>query len=111
HLTGLAEPWCQLLLERNMQPLESCIVWRTDPRLKLDSPQRLSFAQVDGLMQDISVNTLLICGKQGFSQLQSALPKARTWFQTLSVHTIDGDHHVHMGNAKTVATLINAFMA
>ncbi|MGL5391107.1 MAG: alpha/beta fold hydrolase, partial [Shewanella sp.] len=47
HLTGLAEPWCQLLLERNMQPLESGIVWRTDPRLKLDSPQRLSFAQVD----------------------------------------------------------------
>ncbi|MGL4837402.1 MAG: alpha/beta hydrolase [Shewanella sp.] len=111
HLTGLAEPWCQLLLERNMQPLGNGIVWRTDPRLKLDSPQRLSFAQVDALMQDIAVNTLLICGKQGFSQLQSALPKARNWFQRLSEHIIDGDHHVHMGNAKTVAKLVDAFMS
>lgn len=110
HLTGLAEPWCRLLLERNMRPEANGIGWRSDPRLKLDSPQRLTFAQVDALMQDISVATLLICGKQGFSQLQGALPKARVWFKQLSEHIIEGDHHVHMENAQGVAQLIRDFV-
>lgn len=110
HLTGLAEPWCRLLLERNMRTEGGGIGWRSDPRLRLDSPQRLTFAQVDALMQDISVTTLLICGRQGFHQLQSALPKARMWFKHLSEQTIDGDHHVHMGNALGVAELIKSFI-
>ncbi|MGL4219784.1 MAG: alpha/beta fold hydrolase, partial [Shewanella sp.] len=79
HLTGLAEPWCHLLLERNMQATSDGVVWRSDPRLRLDSPMRLTFEQVDALMQNIPVSTLLICGKQGFSQLHAALPKARKW--------------------------------
>ncbi|MEN8615601.1 alpha/beta fold hydrolase [Shewanella baltica] len=110
HLTGLAEPWCRLLLERNMQPEGEGIGWRSDPRLRLDSPQRLTFAQVDALMQDINIETLLVCGKQGFSQLQTAIPKARTWFKHLSEHIIEGDHHVHMDNAEGVARLIREFV-
>lgn len=110
HLTGLAEPWCRLLIERNMRSELNGIGWQSDPRLRLDSPQRLTFAQVDALMQDISVATLLICGKQGFNQLQSALPKARMWFKHLCEHIIEGDHHVHMGNAQGVALLIRSFI-
>ena len=110
HLTGLAEPWCRLLLERNMQPEGEGVSWRSDPRLRFDSPQRITFAQVDALMQDISVDTLLVCGTQGFKQLQSAIPKARTWFKHLSEHIIEGDHHVHMGNAASVARLTEEFV-
>ncbi|WP_133181330.1 alpha/beta fold hydrolase [Shewanella decolorationis] len=110
HLTGLAESWCRLLLERNMQPTTDGVAWRSDPRLRLDSPMRLTFEQVDALMQHVSVPTLLICGKQGFSQLQAALPKARKWFTHLSEHMLEGDHHVHMDNAKGVAHLIQQFV-
>ncbi|SUI67175.1 alpha/beta fold hydrolase [Shewanella morhuae] len=110
HLTGLAEPWCRLLVERNMQSEVEGVSWRSDPRLRFDSPQRITFAQVDALMQDISVETLLVCGTQGFNQLQSAIPKARTWFKHLSEHIIEGDHHVHMGNAAGVARLIQEFV-
>ncbi|MCH1930643.1 alpha/beta hydrolase [Shewanella sp. A25] len=110
HLTGMSENWCRLLLERNLQTSEQGICWRSDPRLKLDSPMRLTFAQVDALMQDVSVETLLICGKQGFSQLRTALPKARNWFHHLVEHIIEGDHHVHMDNAEGVAQLIRKFV-
>ncbi|MGL4578696.1 MAG: alpha/beta hydrolase [Shewanella xiamenensis] len=110
HLTGLAEPWCRLLLDRNMQATSDGVVWRSDPRLRLDSPMRLTFEQVDALMQNISVVTLLICGKQGFSQLHTALPKARKWFSNLSEHMLEGDHHVHMDNAQAVSQLIQRFV-
>ena len=110
HLTGLAEPWCRLLLDRNMQATSDGVVWRSDPRLRLDSPMRLTFEQVDALMQNISVVTLLICGKQGFSQLHTALPKARKWFRNLSEHILEGDHHVNMDNAQAVSQLIQRFV-
>jgi len=110
HLTGLAEPWCRLLLERNMQATSDGVVWRSDPRLRLDSPMRLTFEQVDALMQNIPVSTLLICGKQGFSQLHAALPKARKWFSNLSEYMLEGDHHVHMDNAQAVGQLIQRFV-
>lgn len=110
HLTGLAESWCRLLLERNMQATSDGVVWRSDPRLRLDSPMRLTFEQVDALMQNIPVPTLLIFGKQGFSQLHGALPKARKWFSHLSEHMLEGDHHVHMDNAQAVGELIQRFV-
>lgn len=109
-LTGLAEPWCRLLIERNMRHVANGVCWRSDPRLRLDSPQRLTFAQVDALMQNIDVETLLICGKQGFAQLQAALPQAHSWFSCLSAQIIDGDHHLHMGNAQQTALLIQDFL-
>ena len=110
-LTGMAEPWCRLLVERNMKVVEGGVVWRSDPRLKLDSPARLSFEQVDHLMTGISMPTLLITGHDGFSHLQQALPQATQWFQSLTVVNLTGDHHLHMGNAHEVAQAIETFLA
>ncbi len=109
-LTGLDVQWCELLLTRNMRSVGKGVVWRTDPRLRLDSPMRLTFEQVDALMQGIEVDTLLIYGRQGFSQLQQALPKARKWFFHLSEQQLEGDHHLHMGNASAVAQSIKNFL-
>jgi pimeloyl-ACP methyl ester carboxylesterase len=114
-LTGLGEQWCRLLVERNMQPNEtgSCVEfsWRSDPRLKLDSPLRLTFEQVDALMTGHAGNTLLITGANGFSQIQQSLPKAQAWFDQLICVELDGDHHLHMENANEVASKIKQFLA
>ncbi|MCL1095086.1 alpha/beta fold hydrolase [Shewanella kaireitica] len=109
-LTALDVAWCEILTQRNMKKLDSGVSWRSDPRLKLDSPLRLAYSQVDALMQAHEVNTLLILGSQGFSQLSSAIPIAKGWFNQLEVEEIEGDHHLHMGSAKAVSFTIDRFL-
>ncbi|NMH64151.1 alpha/beta fold hydrolase [Shewanella salipaludis] len=110
-ITGLDESWCRLLVERNMRQTEQGFCWRSDPRLKLDSPLRLTFEQVDALMQQVATPTLLLTGSEGFHQLRSALPLARGWYRHLTEAVLPGDHHLHMGNAAGVAAEIRAFLA
>ncbi|BAJ02443.1 alpha/beta fold hydrolase [Shewanella violacea] len=110
-LTGLDESWCRLIVDRNMQQEGAGVSWRSDPRLKLDSPFRLSFEQVDALMTDHGTDTLLITAESGYKQINSLLPKAELWFNQLSCVQLAGDHHLHMGNASGVADSILAFMS
>ena len=110
-LTGLDEAWCRLLVDRNMQQVGSGVSWRSDPRLKLDSPLRLTFEQVDALMTDHSTETLIITAKSGYEQISHLLPKAQLWFNDLSCIELAGDHHLHMGNAQQVANAILTFMS
>lgn len=114
-LTGLGEQWCRLLVERNMQPQntqgKSGVSWRSDPRLKLDSPLRLTFEQVDALMTEHTGDTLLITGSCGFSQISQLLPKAHAWFEQLICVELEGDHHLHMENAAGVGHHITRFLS
>ncbi|MGS0680082.1 alpha/beta fold hydrolase [Shewanella sp. 125m-7] len=109
-LTALALQWCELLTQRNMQNLDSGVCWRSDPRLKLASPLRMTFSQVDALMQAHKVNTLFISGNRGFSQLREAIPMASRWFEQLQTVELEGDHHLHMGSAEKVSGVITAFL-
>lgn len=110
-LTGLDLKWCQLLMDRSTQLTETGIQWRSDPRLKLDSPFRFTFEQVDALMTRSDTPTLLILGQAGFEQLTSPdLPKSN-WFSVFSEVTLAGDHHLHMGNATGVAAEIARVLA
>lgn len=110
-LTGLDEAWCRLLVDRNMQQEVSGVSWRSDPRLKLDSPLRLTFEQVDALMTGHSTETLIITAESGYEQISHLLPKAQLWFNHLSCIELAGDHHLHMGNAQRVADAILAFLS
>lgn len=110
-LTGLEESWCRLLVERNMQQHDLGVSWRSDPRLKLDSPMRLTFEQVDALMSAHSVDTLLMTAKEGYEQVTRLMPKAEAWFNQLTCVQLSGDHHFHMSNAEAVAQSIDLFMA
>jgi pimeloyl-ACP methyl ester carboxylesterase len=109
-LTGLAEPWSRLLVTRNMQIDAYGARWRSDPRLRLDSPMRLCFEQVASLMQGIAIPSLLITGEQGFPGLVQSLPQARAWYSELQVVQLQGDHHLHMENADEVAQTLAGFL-
>ncbi|WP_299495411.1 alpha/beta hydrolase [uncultured Shewanella sp.] len=110
-LTGLEISWCELLTKRNMFKNGQGVSWRSDPRLRLDSPTRLSFEQVDALMQSHPCPTLLITAEDGYHSLQTALSQGQKWFNQLSTLHLAGDHHLHMGNAAAVASAITEFIA
>lgn len=109
-LTGLALPWCELITKRNMQLIDGKCAWRSDPRLKLDSLNRFTFEQVDGLMSTSDTQTLFIGAQDGYKQLTLTDQHANTWFSNIKMVTLAGDHHLHMGNANRVAETIGAFI-
>ncbi|MDO6610961.1 alpha/beta hydrolase [Shewanella sp. 1_MG-2023] len=109
-LTGMDKQWCELIIKRNLEIKNQCYCWKSDPRLKLDSPYRLTFEQVDALMSVSDTPCLLILAEQGFKQLKLALPQATLWFNDLTDVQIEGDHHLHMGSADQVANTIRTFI-
>ncbi|WP_144208503.1 alpha/beta fold hydrolase [Shewanella donghaensis] len=109
-LTGLDKHWCELIIKRNVDIKNQQFCWKSDPRLKLDSPYRLTFEQVDALMTMSDTPCLLILGEQGFKQLKLAIPQAKSWFSQISHLQIPGDHHLHMGSAEIVANKIRTFI-
>ncbi|MCL1073202.1 alpha/beta fold hydrolase [Shewanella dokdonensis] len=121
-LTGLAPQWCRLILQRNLAQDAVGSYWRTDPRLRTDSPQRLSLAQVEQLMRGIAVPSLLLTGTEGYASLSltgsekytslaELLHQAASWFRSLTKVQLTGNHHLHMGNAAEVALIIKDFLA
>ncbi|ASJ96586.1 alpha/beta fold hydrolase [Shewanella marisflavi] len=109
-LTGLDSSWCQLILERNLQSLGGKYFWRSDPRLKLDSPMRLNFDHVSGLMQGHNAKALAIRASKGYPLGDGVAEAAHSWYQNLTLVELEGDHHLHMGNSTEVAAEIKAFL-
>ncbi|QIR14377.1 alpha/beta hydrolase [Shewanella aestuarii] len=109
-LTGLDEIWCRMISQRNVQLVNQRFYWRSDPRLKLDSLYRMTFEQVDALMSQSDTSTLLVLGEQGFKQLKLMLEHTDKWFSRITISHLEGDHHVHMGNAGALLQQIRAFI-
>lgn len=110
-LTGLDMQWCRLLIERNLEISDDGARWRSDPRLKLDSPMRLTFEHVQGLMKDHCGEVLLISGRDGYPIASEVSERVQSWYHKLTCVELEGDHHLHMGNSQQVATEIKHFLA
>lgn len=68
--------------------------WRSDKRLKLASPVKLSLEQIQAAIDAITSPALLILAKQGFGQWLPTLPVNIA--SRFDVREIDGQHHCHM---------------
>lgn len=109
-LTGLGLNWCELLMARNTELTLKGYRWRSDPRLKLDSAYRFTFEQVDALMTYTQTPCLVVLGENGFEQLKQQMLIIDKWFENASQVLLEGDHHLHMGNATGVAAKISDFI-
>ncbi|QYJ73742.1 alpha/beta fold hydrolase [Shewanella sp. FJAT-52076] len=114
-LTGLDKAACELILARNFEYRsegdQSGWYNKTDPRLKLDSPLRLTPAHAEAFIRDLEMPTLLLMGEQGFAKLHEALEHARPLYRQLQVQTIAGDHHLHMTDPDGTADAIRHFLS
>ncbi|MCL2918807.1 alpha/beta fold hydrolase [Shewanella litorisediminis] len=114
-LTGLNKAACELILARNFEYRSDGEMpgWynKTDPRLKLDSPLRLTPAHAEAFIRDLEMPTLLLMGEQGFAKLHEALEHARPLYRQLQVQTIKGDHHLHMTDPDGAADAIRHFLS
>ncbi|MEX1670780.1 alpha/beta fold hydrolase [Zhongshania guokunii] len=85
------------------------VFWRSDRRVKLASPVKLSLLQVQATMAAITAPSLLIVADQGFGRWQAKLPEGL--MAKFEIHSIAGEHHCHMdAQALDMARWIREFI-
>jgi len=100
----------ELLAQRGLMPVPGGYTWRTDSRLTLASPMRLTDEQAMAFVRRVSCPTQLVVAAEGMlakhSELLSQLP--------FTVTKLPGGHHLHLNDesgAVLVADCFNRFFS
>lgn len=102
----------ELLLQRGLQDVPGGFVWRSDPRLRLPSAQRLSHAQAWSFVGALQCPAQLVLAERGLLASRNLQP----WLSEapLQVQSLPGGHHLHLDDeagASSVADCFNRFLA
>ena len=99
----------RILSERGLKQVAGGFTWRSDPRLRLPSPQRLTDAQIDGALGKISCPTLLVRALSGLPLIKNSIPTRGAQLRDLTVAEVPGGHHVHLDSPEAVAPAMRDF--
>lgn len=101
----------EAMVKRNAELSGESWGWRTDPRLKHTSPLRYSEEAVHEFLGRINCPVLYFHANQGLFKDNEMIEKRLGVIGDLTRHSIDGAHHVHMGEqAVAMAAQINVFL-
>lgn len=107
-MVAVSREAAELLAQRGLMPVPGGYSWRSDSRLTLPSPLRLSEEQAMSFIRRVSCPTTLVVAKQGMlashSELLEQLPFNLEW--------LAGGHHLHLNDeagAILVADCFNRF--
>lgn len=102
----------ELLALRGLMPVPGGFTWRTDARLMLPSPLRLSRAHALAFVSRVECPVSLVLAKQGLMTDPSMLELIDSL--PFDVHRLAGGHHLHLddqGGADRVAAVFNSFFS
>lgn len=102
----------ELLAQRGLMPVPGGYTWRTDSRLTLPSPLRLSWAHAQAFVHALQCPVSLVLAEQGMMSAQSAV-QALLQHVPFEVHRLPGGHHLHLDDetgAQLVADCFNPFL-
>jgi len=109
-LVAVSREASELLAQRGLMPVPGGYTWRTDSRLTLASPMRLTDEQAMAFVRRVGCPTQLVVAADGMlakhPDLLSQLPFAVT--------TLPGGHHLHLNDepgAVLVADCFNRFFS
>lgn len=101
----------RILAARGTEPRDGGVTWRSDPRLKLPSPLRLSETQVQACLKAIQCPTLAIRARSGLSWPESGVKARLACIPQLEWVEVEGGHHVHLDAPERVLPLLQKFYA
>ena len=109
-LVAVSREAAELLAQRGLMPVTGGYSWRSDSRLTLPSPLRLTDEQGMSFVQRVACPTMLVVAEQGMlaphPQRLDGLP--------FTVERLPGGHHLHLNDeagAILVADCFNRFFA
>jgi pimeloyl-ACP methyl ester carboxylesterase len=107
-MVAVSREAAELLAQRGLMPVPGGYSWRSDSRLTLPSPVRLSEAQAMAYVRRVSCPALLVVAADGMLARHAALLEQLPFEQV----TLPGGHHLHLNDeqgAALVADCINRF--
>lgn len=105
----LSLPAAMLIVQRNLTESSEGYVWRTDRCLKWPSPAYLNDEQVSQYLGKIQCQTLLLRSSQGIVTNWPRLSGRESHLRHLKIFDIEGGHHCHMDDPKSVAKYLTPF--
>lgn len=100
----------ELIVKRGVIKQSDGYVWSSDSRLRMVSPYRLTFAQAQQFVRDISAPVLLVYGDKGLDMVTLGIENFGPLFKSLTMKKLAGGHHLHMESPQAVATEILTFI-
>ncbi len=100
------------LAQRGLMPVPGGYTWRTDARLMLPSPMRLTRAHALAFAHRVVCPARLILAEQGLMTQPEMLELCETL--PFALHRLPGGHHLHLDDqagAEAVAAVFNPFFA
>lgn len=98
------------IVERGIEAYQGGYRWRSDPRLKISSINRLTEGQLKPLIENISCPVLLIEADSGLFANNTVVQARKEHFKQLHIQKLEGGHHVHMEQPEKTARCILAFL-
>lgn len=106
----LSREAAELLASRGLAPQAGGYTWRTDPRLTLPSPLRLSRAQAEAFVRGLRCPVSLVLAEEGLPRrdgqwmaLIESLP--------IELHRLPGGHHLHLDDEAGAGAVADCFKA
>ncbi|QLC72253.1 alpha/beta fold hydrolase [Pseudomonas sp. LPB0260] len=98
----------ELLAQRGLMPVPGGYTWRTDSRLTLPSPLRLTRAHVMAFIQRLQCPVNLVLAEQG---LLAAHPQLAELLgeRPITLSRLPGGHHLHLDDEEGAALVADCF--
>lgn len=100
----------QALVYRGTQKCEEGWVWTFDPRLRYVGSTMPYEDELRAMFKAIEAPVCLIRAKQGVPYPESTFKGRAESIENLSIHELQGGHHVHMDDPAPVAKIISQFL-
>lgn len=100
----------ELLAQRGLMPVPGGYTWRTDSRLTLPSPLRLTHAHALAFARSLQCPTKLVMAQQGMLLAQPDI-NAMLAGLTVEVAQLPGGHHLHLDDDSGAGLVADCFKA
>ncbi|MEZ4742286.1 MAG: alpha/beta hydrolase [Bdellovibrionota bacterium] len=98
-----------LLVERGLIKKDAYYYWKTDPRLTLPSPHRLTESQVLAFLSQIKAPSILIKAEDGYLNERDTIAARCNAVKNLKVIELPGAHHLHFDIPEKIAAILSPF--
>ena len=107
---GMRRSSVEILCERGLREVPGGFTWRSDSRLRLPSPFRLSEEHILATLGEITCPTLLMRGLSGMDFPEPGFSERKKAIRNLSEAIIDGGHHLHLDEPEAAAIPVRDFL-
>lgn len=100
----------ELIIERQVKPIEGGWQWCFDPKQRMASSVYLSENQVSALLTSITQPTLVVLAEDGYLASRAETASRLAKIPQLVQGTVPGNHHMHMDDPAPTAQLLCDFL-